>query len=455
MNEKYRLIAPDIDKLLGYFRERHLNPSIPSARAAAAIEPLFNALSMLKPVEKNEEVKAIWLAIPSGTIIDFDSFEYLKECELVETYEEYEALWREHYPDPLSWYRLLLFESKNREGNVNYRGIVLGESMLISADMDKGFSEEERYDDEELDMLCKLLTEAAEEAIGKIRKGTYYDELNALLPYKFKTGVVKRSVVWKHIPEWKAHAFEDIDEDTINAFKELLNSGRNDEMKIGRLDSMTANDFFRACSIGYKACGYDFGGLSLVDLYFKYADGRDEGLTGRGYGLNKGDGIDFDDPAAWEKWYFDCNRHGGHPWEVIRGGNSTHVDLFVRHDRQEIDWMVRAGKLTEEEAAKHPNGFYYTVAGKHCPGEAVHFYVALSQAGLPVILHDAKEILARFEATDYVGIVPHFVTPKYCEDMFPAKYGRVIDFFHVYKEEMELFGNEIEWLPLDNAELIC
>ena len=59
-----------------------------------------------------------------------------------------------------------------------------------------------------------------------------------------------------------------------------------------------------------------------------YADGRDEGLTGQGHGLNAGPGIDFDSPAAWNDWYFGT-RGGGHPWEVVPGGNSTHVELYV------------------------------------------------------------------------------------------------------------------------------
>lgn len=37
------------------------------------------------------------------------------------------------------------------------------------------------------------------------------------------------------------------------------------------------------------------------------------------------------------------------------------------------------------------------------------------------------------------------VTPKYCESMFPAKFERIIDFFHVYDEEMELYGGEISF----------
>lgn len=176
-------------------------------------------------------------------------------------------------------------------------------------------------------------------------------------------------------------------------------------------------------------------------------------MTGKGYGLDKGPGIDFDSPEEWNKWYFDRSRGGGHPWEVVMGGNSTHVDFYVCHDKDNIEWKVRAGLMTEEQASRHPCGFYYALAGKHRQFETVNFYVALNNAGLPVYLYDAEEILARFDGSDYVGIVPHSVIPKYCEGMFPKEYGHVIDFMHVYKEEYEQFGDKIEWLPLEEAKL--
>ena len=214
---------------------------------------------------------------------------------------------------------------------------------------------------------------------------------------------------------------------------------------------MTANDFFRACELGYKACGYETGDLSPSELYLRYADGRDEGLTGTGYGLNEGPGIDFDDPEAWEHWYFNRNRSGGHPWEVVRGGNSTHVDLFVCHDRYTLDWKVTIGELTQEEADRLPRGYFFHIAGKHRPMESVRFYLAIHDAGLPVIISTAEEILARYEGTDYIGIVPHSETPKYCESMFPAKYGRVIDFTHVYEDEDEWFGQIIPRITYSSA----
>lgn len=453
MEEDYKLIAPDIDRLLRYFERGYLNPSAPSERIVSAMESLCRAFAPLAPLEKNQEAKVLWIAVPRGTIEDYDSFEDLKSYGEVETYEEYEALWHEDYPEPLAWYELIVSESFNRDGELFHRSISFGDRIIVNAVFDMGLAEHGGYSEDAAVTLIGLLITAAEDAIRKLENGTYYDELNALLPYRFKTGVIKRSALWEKDPEWKENAMDGLDDETINAFKELMASGANDADRIGRLETMTANDFFRACSIGYIACGYDCGDLPLVDQYDKYADGRDEGLTGRGYGLNEGPGIDFDDPAAWEQWYFDRSRGGGHPWEVIRGGNSTHVDLFVRHDRRSLDYKVRTGELTAEEAAKRPCGFYFAIAGKHRQREAVSFYVALSRAGLPVILHDADEILARFEGTDYVGIVPHSVIPKYCESMFPAKYGAVIDSMHVYDEEMELFGDEIEWLPIKTSAL--
>ena len=43
--------------------------------------------------------------------------------------------------------------------------------------------------------------------------------------------------------------------------------------------------------------------------------------------------------------------------------------------------------------------------------------------------------------------------PKYCESMFPKEYGRVIDFMHVYEEDLEKYKGDIIWLPEDKAEL--
>ena len=45
------------------------------------------------------------------------------------------------------------------------------------------------------------------------------------------------------------------------------------------------------------------------------------------------------------------------------------------------------------------------------------------------------------------------IIPKYCEGMFPSEYGRVVDFMHVYEEEIKKFGDQIICLPMEQVEI--
>lgn len=128
------------------------------------------------------------------------------------------------------------------------------------------------------------------------------------------------------------------------------------------------------------------------------------------------------------------------------------------HDRWVAEFRHRLGELSDEEfrAAEKSWGYYYEVAGKawNRAVEAVHFYVALKRAGLPVVLRDAQAILARFKGEDLIGVVPRDVTPVYYEGMFPKSYGTILDFMHVHNEDMAAFGDKIEWLPDNEATLM-
>ena len=67
----------------------------------------------------------------------------------------------------------------------------------------------------------------------------------------------------------------------------------------------------------------------------------------------------------------------------------------------------------------------------------------------------ADAIMSRLEGTGYIGIVPHSETISvHCADMFPEEYGDIVDFIHVFAEEMELFRDSIEWLLEEEARLI-
>ena len=448
-----KMVAPAIDRLLCYFDRAQMNPSVPPARINEAIAPLFSMLSRLKPLESNEEAKQLWIRIPRGTIDDYDSYEDLLEWGEVKTRTEYEQRWHSEYPDDYCWYSLVVVETLDRNENVCFRAISLGNNTIVSADMRPNRQPDTLVSDDAAIQLCELIIPAIQESLRMLQEGSYNNLLESSLPYQFRFGVVRRSVMNMYDPEMAAYVRADVHPATLEQFRSYLSDSKNDESKISRINHMTASDFFHACSLGYHACGFNVDGLPEAEQYLKFGDGRDEGLTGRGHGLNAGPGIDCTDPDAWEQWYFHREQRGGHPWEVVAGGNSTHVDLFIYHDRRELEWKLRLGQITPQEMAAHPSGYYFIVAGKHRAAEAIRFYVALKDAGLPVVLRDAAEILARIDATDYIGIVPHHIIPKYCENMFPAEYGHVIDFMHVYDEDIERYGDKIQWLPIPMAEL--
>lgn len=250
MKNKYKLVAPDMDRLLRFFDRGHLNPSGIRPKLDKAMKPLFKALAPVAPLKSNDEVKSIWIQIPRGDISDYDSFEDLKEYGEVKTYKEYEKLWREDYPDEVKWYRLVIVEGKNREGKVDFKAVAFGDKTIISAIMDEKGAE--TFSDDAAVALCKLLVPAAKKSVELLKSGEYNKMVSGSLPYQFRTGVIKRSDLWKHEPNFKNNDFEGLSKKTINAFRNLLANGMNDESKIGRIKEFTANDFSKLARLDIK-----------------------------------------------------------------------------------------------------------------------------------------------------------------------------------------------------------
>lgn len=452
----YKLVAPDVDALLRHFERRYMNPTASTPSLLAAAGPLFEELSPLAPLNKDGEAKAIWLRIPRGTIEDYDTFEDMREWGEVETHAEYEARWLEEYPEELSWYRLVAVQSFEPDGKLRYVGISLGNESIVSMLVGErpSYDQMGRYEEAVACRLCSLILPAVRESMALLADGSYNQMVATSLPYQFRVGVIRRRDLWQVEPDVRASDYDGLSEESVRAFRELVESGMNNAGKIGRTTDFTANDFFRACKLGYESIGKVCEGMAPSELYRRYADGRDEGLTGRGYGLNAGPGIDFDDPKAWDEWYFHRSQRGGHPWEVVPGGNSTHVELYVSHDKRKLEWKFRLGEISEEEYERglEGAGYYFVIAGKHRQFEAVSFYLALSAAGLPVVIRDAEQLLARLDGTDWVGIVPHHVFPRYCGGLFPDEHGKIIDFTHVFKGGDAWF-DQIVWLPEEGAAL--
>ena len=163
---------------------------------------------------------------------------------------------------------------------------------------------------------------------------------------------------------------------------------------------MTANDFYRFCALGYAANNYDGQAFAPKAQYYRHADGRDDGLKK----------IDPDSAEAFAGWLVNREK-GGHPWEVCRGGNSTHVSLYVG-----------LGRVAE--------GCYHLALAAKSYGrcvEAIKFYLAR------------------------VGIVPNEVMPFYCHSRFPGE--DVDSFRHLNHENPDAEIALIEWQPIKPVKL--
>ncbi len=453
---EYKMVAPDIDRLLEFFDRRYLNPTASTERLISAMEPLFETLDSLAPYPKNNETKVIWLRIPRGPIDDYDSYEDMKEWGEVKTYEEYLNRWQEDYPDEYKWYRLVVVRVINNDGSLRFYGMLLNNEAVISASLDGAFLDKiGLYEEDSAVKLCKIIVPAVRQSMSLLKEGKYNEIVDKELPYWFRTGVIKRSDLWDFVPGNREWVYDGLTEEQVELFEKQIESGINNEDRIGRIKEFTANDFFKACKLGYEAIGKDCEGYSLPELYMHYSDGRDEGLTGMGHGLNEGDGINPDSPKAWDEWYFNSKRGGGHPWEVVPGGSSTHMSLYVSNDKKDLEWKYRLGEISEDEYKERlaKAGYYFCIGGLQRQYETVCFYLALSSAGLPVIVYGAEELIARFDGADYVGVVPHHVITRYCDDLFPEEYDRIIDFTHVYKEEDKWF-DKITWLQEEPAKML-
>ena len=379
------------------------------------IDRVFEQLHLIAPCGDDER-REIWLKAERGSAEDYDDYEYLKEEEIVDTYEDFLRMWQEEYLDEVNWFHLVTIERDD------YRAIFLGRELIYQS---RVYEEHEVYE-YGLKELFVWMEEAVKKCVEDLQNGSYNCDVQNNLSARQRTGTISRKDYWEMFPDCREAFFSEITDAEIEIFLSNIEE-QKDGQPVGKyITEMTAGKFYEYCAIGYKANQYEnLDGLTAKEQYYKKADGRDEGLSE----------IDADSSEEFEAWYNDRHRGGGHPWEVCRGGNSTHIDLFVRHNE---------------------HGYFLSVRGKAWTRsiEAIKFYNALRQEGVAVYLHDAKGISDRLLGRDRIGIVPEHVIPAYCESWFSGM--EILDFMNLpyEQDEYEAMLPKITWLEEQRQELM-
>jgi hypothetical protein len=401
-----KLFAPQIDNLIEA-ASRH-----PEALDEATKSQVLLLFEKIKAIEicGGDERRELWLRAERGSIEDFGDYEDYLEYGEVENREEFENLWKMYYPEPIKWYKLISVSYNN------VHSIGFGDELVFRVGEDIEIKYGRDYSE-----LAVWLNEAIEQAIGQLRAGEYNRIIAEGLPYQKRLGKILRNDFWHISPEHKKSHLGDMADDEIQAFVGQVKK-QPAESPHERLPQMTAGNFFEYCKIGYVANKYknsDF--LPTKDLYKKNADGRHDGLLD----------LDEDSAEAFFDWVHDKQFRGGHPWEVCRGGNSTHISLYAHHD---------------------DGGWHLSLAGFSWirSVETVRFYMALVAKGVPVFLYDGAELAEMLTGADYIGIVPENVKPAYCGSMFPEK---ILDFMNLPFEDTEAIIEAAQWYPIPQIKL--
>lgn len=343
-------------------------------------------------------------------LMQYKSMLGYRDAGEVESYAEFEQLWVSEFPDETEWHHFTAVE----DPLTGFRAVTLDHRLVLEVD-----PHQQPNPMHDLSKFTGWLVEAVEEVILEIKAGEYLRHLERELPLKHRTGTIQRCDTWRVFPEWRNEFLEDLAPSDVKEFLDEAVEVLPEQKPL--LPEMTASDFYMFCSLGYRAMKYEGSDLSPKEQYYKHADGRDEGLKS----------INPESAAEFSVWYEERPMIG-HPWEVCRGGNSTHIDLYV---------------------CKADGGYYLMVAGasESRTVEAIKFYLALHRAGLPVCMRKANALKNRLTGKEMIGIVPTGVAPFYCHHYFPGQ--DIIAFMNLPTERSEPFANYCNWQKISVSNL--
>jgi len=381
------------------------------------LKDIYKAFSCIK-AGVDDEIRHTWLEVDRGPVEAFGDYEEFRESGEVSSRKEFEQLWKDYYPDKTKWYG---FQTAKYEGTFYF---YINGKLLFSIKDDETPVDKNNDPDEFFDGFVEWLEKRVLSEMSKLRQEshTYNSYIQQNLSWSKRYGRIKRKDYWEILGDNAIRPDKKLGEKIISKLEVLVSDMKNKDMKL--LPEMTANNFFRICEICYDANDYFKNSKETFtpqQKYLKMADGRDAGLRN----------IEGESPQAFKEWYHNGERMGAHPWEICRGGNSTHISLFVSEvDNEWGIWLAGSSIARVEETVK--------------------MAVALHENNISFKLSDADEIVRMVTGNDFIGIVPDTVFPRYCHSLFP-KEDNIIDFMNL-GPDIDIIPELIQkiyWYPLE------
>ncbi len=417
---KIQLFAPDIDNITDSIKwdSAPLNLSI-----YKKLKNTYIIFSCVKPVS-DDEMRKTWIEVERGPIEVFGNFEEFNESGEVESREDFIKYWKECYPEETKWYG---FHTAKYENNLYF---YFGGKLFWSVN-ETEFQEDAAKTSWSLayfEQFADWLLEKISEETNKLKLDTiaYNSYIQQNLPWFKRLGKIRRKEFWEVMGTDTIRPDIKLGDDLIEKLKRALSQMKENQCTL--LPEMTSNKYFKVCELCYNANNYFKNSAKKIsprNKYLSMADGRDGGLRD----------IESDSPEEFSEWYHSGGWAGSHPWEICRGGNSTHISLQVYPKNGQWIFNLAGSSINRVE-------------------ETVRMAVTLYENNIPFELRDADEIERMITGIDFIGIVPDTVFPRYCRSLFP-KEDRIIDFMNL-ESDKETVMNLVEktfWYPLEDVEL--
>lgn len=406
-----KVAAPTIDNIRNY----NLNPLTVDEETTKLLDYMFNNLitNIKYDVKDREEdyYFEFYYHTTRGTIEDYESFEDCVDYYGISTFEEYKNLWNKEYPDEDYWYyfefRKVVYDNeKYYLASINNR-IILNVDPLNAT----GWRENRTS-------LVNVLCEVVEDFIKFARIEDYNEYVEKNLDYELREGLLLLKDYWVIKPEDKKEYFDKLSNININDFIQRANKQSVDNLCL--MENMTANKYYEICKIAYNAISKGNDNISAKELFYKNADGRDQGLRN----------INGDSIEEFENWYVENCYHFDHAFEILPGRSFYRGDLWIDNDG---------------------NGYYLRLSGNNfwTSLDVIKIYVELIKNNIPVILHDAELITQRLLGESFMAIIPKGKITYGYQHILNK---HLIDSMHLPKENRELFIKKIIWEEIPRLE---
>ena len=397
------------------------------------LRKLFDVTAAIKPIG-DDDLKVLWVQVKRPSLTQYRA--YYKDRTT--PHDKMKSRYLEEYPDKMCWYKLRLV--RHGKGDDEFFGGFIDNNYILSINdcNSKGYP----VDASE---LLEWLIEQATDVVDRIKAGTYNTEISENLPKRYRYGRILRKDYWDIYPEEREVYLSAFTQQEIDEFVALESEFKEGLYKKGypanAWESMTPRQYYEACAVVYKTIHLPlrekwkfidsdaehekYGETTPKEMYYMFADGRDNGLQN----------VPMDDASELNLWledkgeYYEFN--GSHPWEIIPSYSISHsMHLGISHDPKRKFLFLSGDKLERSK-------------------QTIRAYLALRKAGFPVELVNGDKMVARLKETDYIEIMPY-----YCHSVFGSNESNMLDAITLDDgDKPELVASKAIWNPLKALEL--